>query len=105
MGFYADIKQIFCQGRVVNIAFAQGFGPDVVLGLAKMQLSDSWAVELQDIEEGYRRVAGAAINPVGIEAQRYIGRVCADHHVVKLTRCVAQFDIVVVIRQRKSHRF
>jgi len=99
VGFYADIKQIFCQGRVVNIAFAQGFGPDVVLGLAKMQLSDSWAVELQDIEQCDSRVACTAVNPVSIEAQCYIRRVRAEHHVMKLAGGIAQLDIVVVIRQ------
>jgi len=60
----ADFQQILDEGRVIDIARSEDLRPDTVSRLAQVQLRDAPTVQLENIEEGHLRIAGAAIDPV-----------------------------------------
>ena len=83
MGRDTDGLDLCNQLAVVDVTVTQCLSPDLVDTLPNMQLADSLGVQLQHIKQCNTRVSRAAINPVGIEAQRDQCRIGRQHHVVK----------------------
>jgi hypothetical protein len=99
MRLASELGQAPGETGMVDVAGLEGLGPDVVFRLTEMQLANAAGVEFEDIEEGDLGIAGAAVDPVGIEAKMNHGRVGTDHHVMELTGGLAKFGVVVMISQ------
>ena len=68
-----------------------------------MQFHDSPSVVSQRIEHGDFRISASPENPVRVETEFHVVRIGRCEHMVKFTRSVSQFDIVVVIGEGNPH--
>ena len=57
------------QLAIVDVPVAEGLAPDIARGLPQVQFRNARPVKFNDIEQGYLGIAGAAVDPVDVQAQ------------------------------------
>ena len=65
----AGLQEPLDQLAIVDVPVAEGLAPDIARRLPQVQFGDTRAVEFDDIEQGHLRIAGAAVDPVGVETE------------------------------------
>ena len=95
----AGLHEPLDQLAIVDVPVAEGLAPDIARGLPQVQLRNARPVEFDDVEQCHLGMAGAAVDPVGVETQAQRAGVGRQHHVMEFPSGMLQFNVVVVVRQ------
>ena len=99
----ASAVKIGEQPPVVDVALErERLRPDSVPRLPQVQFDDPRCVHLDGVEQCDLRIAAAAVDPVGVEAEHHVPRIGRSEHVVELPRPAPQFAVVVVVGERHA---